>query len=113
LSLKSINLKAPPQAGFLLGPTTGQFGYSEARITAESPLLNVALLDRYPQQKALETASALGTKDARDVVVYAVAAAYFQVVASHARVETAKAALDSARETRHTGYRPVQVRSLP
>jgi len=98
LSLKSINLKVPPQAAFHLGPTTGQFGYSEARITAESPLLNMALIDRYRQQKALETASALGTKDARDVVVYAVGAAYFQVVASKARVETEQAALDSARE---------------
>jgi outer membrane protein TolC len=98
LSLKSINLKVPPQTGFHLGPTTGQFGYSEARITAESPLLNMALLDRYRQQKALEAASALGAKDARDVVVFAVGAAYFQVVASQSRVETEQAALASARE---------------
>jgi outer membrane protein TolC len=98
LSLKSINLRVPPQTGFHPGPTSGQFGYSEARITAESPLLNVALLDRYRQQKALEAASALDTKDARDVVVFAVGAAYFQVVASQARVETEQAALASARE---------------
>ena len=98
LSLESINLKVPPQTGFHLGPTTGQFGYSEARITAESPVLNVALLGRYRQQKALEAASALATKDARDVVVFAVGAAYFQVVASQARVETEQAAVASARE---------------
>ena len=98
LSLKAIGLKLPPQAGFHLPPTTGQFGYSEARITAESPLLNISLLDRYRQQKALETASALATKDARDVVVFAVGAAYFQVVASQARVQTAQAALASAAE---------------
>lgn len=98
LSLKSINLTLPPQAGFHLPPTTGQYGYSEARITAESPLLNISLLDQYRQQKALEAASALGTKDARDVVVFAVGAAYFQVVASQARVGTAQAALAAARE---------------
>lgn len=98
LSLKALNIALPSQSGLHLPPTSGQFGYSEARITAESPLLNVALLDRYRQQKALEDASALGTKDARDVVVFAVGAAFFQVVASTARVETAEAALASARE---------------
>jgi outer membrane protein TolC len=97
-SLKSINLTLPQQAGFHLPPTSGQFEYSEARITAESPLLNVALMNRYRQQKALETASALDTKDARDVVVFAAGAAYFQVVASQARVETERAALAAARE---------------
>jgi len=97
-SLKSINLKLPPQAGIHLPPTSGQFGYSEARITAESPVLNLALLNRYRQQKAFEAASALASKDARDVVVFAVGAAYFQVVASQAELETAQAALASARE---------------
>lgn len=97
-SLKSINLTLPAQAGIHLPPTSGQFGYSEARIIAQSPVLNFALLDRYRQQKAFETASALGAKDARDVVVFAVGAAYFQVVASEARLETADAALASARE---------------
>src|SRR6185312_10858552 len=58
----------------------------------------IALLDHYRQQKAHETATALGTKDARDVVVFAVGAAYFQVVASQARVETAEAVLTSTRE---------------
>ena len=98
LSYKEFNIALPPQSGLHLPPTSGQFGYSETRIAAESPLLNIALLDRYRQQKALEAASALATKDARDVVVFAIGAAYFQVVASQARVETERAALASARE---------------
>ena len=44
-SLKSINLILPPQAGIQFPPTSGQYGYSEARVTAQSPILNVALLD--------------------------------------------------------------------
>ena len=100
-SLKSINLALPPQSGVHLPPASGQFGYSEARVTAESPVLNLALLDRYRQQKAFEAASALASKDARDVVVFAVGAAYFQVVASQARLETAQAALASARQLDH------------
>jgi outer membrane protein TolC len=97
-SLKSINLMFPPQTGIHLSPTSGQYGYSEARLTAQSPILNVALLDRYRQQKEMETASALSAKDARDVVVFVVGSAYFQVVASEARLETAQAALASMRE---------------
>jgi outer membrane protein TolC len=97
-SLKSIKLAFPPQTGIHLPPTSGQYGYSEARLTAQSPILNVALLDRYRQQKQMETASALSAKDARDVVVFVVGSAYFQVVASEARLETAQAALASRRE---------------
>ena len=46
----------------------------------------------------LEVASALSTKDARDVVTFAVGSAFFQVVASQARLQTTDAALSSARE---------------
>jgi outer membrane protein TolC len=98
LSYKQLNFALPPQSGIQLTPTTGGFGYSEARITAQSAVLNLTLLDRYKEVKVLETASSLSTKDARDVVVFAVGAAYFQVVASHARLATAQAALASAHE---------------
>ena len=98
LSYKELNIKLPPASGLASSPTTGGFGYSEARIQVEAPLVNIHLYENYNQQKALEMASALSAKDARDVVVFAVGAAYFQVVASQARLETAKAALASAQE---------------
>jgi outer membrane protein TolC len=98
LSYKALNIKLPPATGLTLPPTSGGFGYSEGRIEAEAPVLNLHLLDRYKQQKSAEAASLLSTKDARDVVVLAVGAAYFQVVASQAQLETTKAALASARE---------------
>jgi outer membrane protein TolC len=98
LSYKELNIKLPPASGLASRPTTGGFGYSEARIQVEAPLVNIHLYENYNQQKALEMASALSAKDARDVVVFAVGAAYFQVVASQARLETAKAALASAQE---------------
>jgi outer membrane protein TolC len=93
LSRKQLNIKLPGAP-----PTSGGFGYSEAVIRADVPLLNFRLLESYKQQKAAEIASLLSTKDSRDVVVFAVGAAYFQVVASQARLETAKAALASAQE---------------
>ena len=98
LSYQELNIKLPVQAGFQLPPTSGNFGYSEAQITAQSPVVNLSLRDKYKQQKALEASSLLSTKDARDIVVYAVGAAYFQVVASQARLDTTKAALASAQE---------------
>jgi outer membrane protein TolC len=98
LSYKALNIKLPAESGLRLPPTSGGFGYSEARIDAQAPLLNIYLLKKYKQQKSLEAASLLSTKDAGDVVVFAVGAAYFQVVASQARLDTAKAALASAQE---------------
>src|ERR1700756_3020134 len=95
LSFKAIGIKVPPQAGFQLPPTTGGFGYSEGDILAHSEVVNLELRNRYKEQKALESASALSAKDARDIVVYAVGTAYFQAVASQARVATADAALAS------------------
>lgn len=98
LSYKELHIKLPPSSGLALPPTSGGFGFSEARIYSEAPIVNLNLLNKYKQQKALEAASLLSTKDARDVVVFAVGAAYFQVVASQARLETTKASLASAQE---------------
>ena len=97
LSFRELGIKLPPQLG-QLPPVSGGFGYSDARIVAQSAIVNFELLDKYKSQKALEAASAFSSKDARDVVVFAVGSAYFQVTASDARLQTAKAGLASARE---------------
>jgi hypothetical protein len=82
LSFKALNIKLPAQAGFQLPPTSGSFGYGEGDILAHSAVANLELLNRYKEQRALESASVLSAKDARDIVVYAVGTAYFQVLAS-------------------------------
>jgi outer membrane protein TolC len=58
---------------------------------------NASLRDRYRANKNLEQASLFSQKDSRDVVVFAVGTAYMQVIASAARVATARAQLDSAK----------------
>jgi len=93
LSLKEIGFKLPG-----LPATTGPFSYQDTRVSLAQSVYSQELHDRYKAQKSTEQASAFSTRDARDVVVYAVGVAYFQVVASAARVETAKAQLASARE---------------
>jgi outer membrane protein TolC len=99
VSYKEIGLKLPPIPGLrALPPTTGGFGYQDARIGVTQSLFNTELRERYRAGKENEQASSLSAKDSRDVVVLAVGTAYLQVIASAARVETAKAQLAAAQE---------------
>jgi outer membrane protein TolC len=96
VSTAELGIKLPPQTGIHLPSTLGGFGYSEGRVELKYAVFDATLRAQYRERKAAEAASALSAKDSRDVVVYAVGTAYFQVVASQARLTTAKAALASA-----------------
>jgi outer membrane protein TolC len=98
VSTAELGIKLPPLTGLRLPSTLGGFGYSESRIELQYPVFDATLRAQYQARKAAEAASAMSTKDSRDVVVYAVGTAYFQVVASQARLATAKAALASAQQ---------------
>jgi outer membrane protein TolC len=99
ISFKEIGLKLPPIPGLPgLAPTTGGFGFQDARVSLAQSLYSAPLQQQYRARKSADQASALAARDSRDVVVLAVGTAYFQVLASSARVETAKAQLASARE---------------
>jgi outer membrane protein TolC len=99
LSLKEIGLKLPSIPGFPgLPATTGGFAYQDVRLSLTQSLYNSSLRNQYQAQKSAEASSRLSIEDAKDVVVFAVGTAYWQAVASAARVETAKAQLASAQE---------------
>src|SRR5712671_3804167 len=99
LSYKEIGLKLPPIPGLPgLPPTSGGFGYQDARVSLTQSLYSAELRNRYGARKSDELASMFSIQDSRDVVIFAVGTAYMQVIASAARVETAKAQLASARE---------------
>jgi outer membrane protein TolC len=99
LSYKEIGLKLPAIPGLpAFPPTTGGFGYQDARVAVSQSVFDQQLRERYRARKNDEQASALSVKDARDVVVLAVGTAYFQVVASAARLETARAQVAAAQE---------------
>jgi outer membrane protein TolC len=99
ISLAEIGLRLPPMPGVpALPATTGPFSYQDARVSLTQSIYSDEVHNRYRVRQSTEQASALSTRDARDVVVYAVGVAYLQVVASAARVETAQAQLASARE---------------
>jgi len=99
ISYKEIGLKLPAIPGLpALPATSGGFGYEDLRVGVSHRLIDRELHERYQARKHDEQASALSIKDARNVVVLAVGTAYFQVVASAARMETAKAQVVSAQE---------------
>ena len=99
LSYKEIGLKLPPIPGLpALPSTSGGFGYQDARVSLTQSLYNGELRNQYRARKRDEQASTLSIQDSRDVVVLAVGTAYMQVIASAARVESAKAQVASAGE---------------
>jgi Outer membrane efflux protein len=69
--------------------------------------------DCYKARRAAESASALSTRDSRDVVVLAVGTAYFQVVSSKARLATAGAALASAQKFQVQGVHQYEAEVAP
>jgi outer membrane protein TolC len=94
-----LGLKLPPIPGFSgLPPASGGFGYQDARVSLTQSLYSAELRNQYRARKSDEQASLLSIQDSRDVVVFAVGSAYLQVIASAARVETARAQLASAGE---------------
>ena len=99
ISYREIGVKLPPIPGFPgLPPTSGGFGYQDARVSLAQSLYNADLRNQYRARKSEDRAATLSIQDSRDVVVFAVGTAYLQVIASAARVQTAKAQLASAGE---------------
>jgi outer membrane protein TolC len=98
-SLKEFGLKLPSIPGTSgLPATTGAFGFQDTRVSVTQSIYNSAIQNGYQAEKHAQQASLLSSKDARDVVVYAVGTAYFQVVAAAARLKTTKAQLITSRE---------------
>ena len=93
LNRVAIGLKIPG-----LPASSGQFGYQETYVTFSDSGLNMNSLYQYRAARQAVEAQRLSLEDAGNVVALAVGTAYLQAEASEARVQTAKAELDSARE---------------
>src|SRR6476661_5930622 len=89
----AIGLKVPG-----VPASSGQFAYQESYLTFSDAGLNLNSLYQYKASRQEVEAQRLQLEDAGNVVALAVGTAYLQVESSEARVETAKAELESARE---------------
>jgi len=83
--------------GFEFARVLGPFNFFEAGAIVSQRVLDFTALRNYRTSKELAQATAHNVRDSRDLVVLAVGGSYLQVVATAARVESARAQVDTAR----------------
>jgi len=74
----------------------GPFHYQDAGAKADVPLYDGRTLNAWRSRKESQRAADLSVKDARDLVVQAVANAYLQIIATAARVDATRSQVDTA-----------------
>ncbi len=70
--------------------TSGHSGTRDARVSLAQSLYNAELRNEYRARRSDERVSMLSVQDSGDLVVFAIGTAWLQVIASAARVETAR-----------------------
>ena len=101
-SLEQINLRAAglklnvPFAGFSLPTIIGPFNVTDFRARLSQTIFDFTALNNYRSAEQILKADAFSVDDARDLTVLAVGGAYLQVIAAAARVDAARAQLDTA-----------------
>ena len=82
--------------GFSIPSLVGPFSYMDVRARLSQTVANMTELNNYRASKETLSANQFSVQDARDLVVLAVGGAYLQVLAAQARVEAARAEVDTA-----------------
>ncbi len=106
LAAYGFKFNLPPSLGFSIPSVVGPFGYSQLQGQLSQSVLDPVALQNWKASKELEAASRLSAKDARELVVLAVAGSYLQTVATAARIESQRAQVASAQAV----YDQAQVR---
>ena len=86
-----------PIPGAAFPSIVGPFNYFDLRATLTQKLVDLNALNNYRSAKEVERANMYNAQDARDLVVLAVGGAYLQVIASQARVASARVQLETAK----------------
>jgi outer membrane protein TolC len=82
--------------GFSLPTLVGPFNYFDARAKLTQTVLDMTAMNNYRASRELLHSDELSARDAKDMVVLAVGGTYLQVIAAKARVESARAQLETA-----------------
>lgn len=96
LAAYGFQFKAPPGSGFIIPTVVGPFAYSQAQATLSQSVLDLVERRNWKASKESERGSVLASKDAREVVVLAVAGSYLETVAAAARVTSQEAQVNNA-----------------
>ena len=95
-SLEALGLRSFPGVRGPLPRTTGRFSYFDVRASATQRVFDWKSIQKYRSSVIGESAAQFNPKDARDLVVLATGNAYLQAIAGSARVETARAQVETA-----------------
>jgi outer membrane protein TolC len=101
-TVEQINLRADglrfssPIPGFGIPSIVGPFNYFDLRARLTQTVADLTALNNYRSAKETLHANEFSAQDSKDIVVLAVGGAYLQVIAARARVESAKAQLETA-----------------
>ncbi len=75
----------------------GPFNYFDLRATLTQSLVDLTARNNFRSAQETRLATQMAERDARDLVVLAVGGAYLQVIAAQARVQSARAQLETAK----------------
>jgi len=106
LAAYGFKFNLPPGLGVSIPSVVGPFGYSQLQGQLSQSILDPVARQNWKASKELEAASRLSAKDARELVVLAVAGGYLQNVATAARIESQRAQVAGAQAV----YDQAQVR---
>ena len=96
-NLRALGLRiSSPFPGAAIPSIVGPFNYFDLRATLTQKLADMNALSNYRSAKEVARANMFNAQDARDLVVLAVGGAYLQVIASQARVASARVQLATA-----------------
>ncbi len=96
LAAYGFQFKAPPGSGFTIPTVVGPFAYSQAQGTLSQSVLDLVERRNWKASRESERASMLTAKDARELVVLAVAGTYLQTLAAAARLTSQQAQVHNA-----------------
>jgi outer membrane protein TolC len=103
-ALEEVNLGASgirinvPLPGFQFPTVVGPFNYTDFRATLTQTIFDRTAINNYRSTAAIIRADEFSINDARDLTVLAVGGAYLQTIAANAKVDAARAQLETANE---------------
>ncbi len=97
LAAYGFQFKAPAGSSFSIPTVVGPFAYSQLQGNLSQSVFDLVQRRNWKASKESERAAVLSARDAREVVVLAVAGTYMQTIATASRVASQQAQVDNAR----------------